>query len=256
MPTAPSTFLGRPVASGSSSSRWKPRWPSSCAPAALVVLASLNRRASRQRVACQAAKRRQKVAKEKAPTDLRDVREIKKEIKEITSEIADGQGRFASNDQNLKLEFCVRDLEPHNRENLVFDENILGGTWKVLYCSCDALIGGSFGLLNGEATQTFDIKGRKRAQRQVLLKTSFWAGLFAMEWRTVWAPIKGDVIIGEEDWYPFIFGQKIPIISFSIKGAMAWSNIYTDENMRVLRAYKKAKDSVEGLVILEKVNDS
>jgi len=198
------------------------------------------------------------VAKEKAasPQDqLREAEKIKKEIKEITKDIADGQGRFASNDTNLKLEFCVRDLEPLSREDLVYDEQILRGTWKVLYCSSDALIGGSFGLLNGEATQTFDFTGRKRAQRSVLIKTSFWAGLFAMEWKTIWAPIKGDVIIGEEDWYPFIFGQKIPIISFSIKGAVAWKNIYTDKNMRVLRSYKKAKDSVEGLVILEKISD-
>eukprot|EP00913_Durusdinium_trenchii_P029553 g27703.t1 len=182
----------------------------------------------------------------------KEVSKIKKEIKEITSTIPDGRGRFVSNDVNLRLEFCVRDLGPYNREGMAFEESILDGKWRVIFCSCDALLGGSFGLLDGEATQSFDFKGRKKIQRELRLKTEFFLGLFAMEWRTVWTPTKGDVAIGEEEWYPFIFGQKIPLFSFSIKGLMKWQNLYTDETMRVLRVSKKAS-KVEGLVILEKV---
>ncbi|CAK9107846.1 unnamed protein product [Durusdinium trenchii] len=134
---------------------------------------------------------------------------------------------------------------------MAFEESILDGKWRVIFCSCDALLGGSFGLLDGEATQSFDFKGRKKIQRELRLKTEFFLGLFA-SWLSVWTPTKGDVAIGEEEWYPFIFGQKIPLFSFSIKGLMKWQNLYTDETMRVLRVSKKAS-KVEGLVILEKV---
>ncbi|OLP87790.1 Protease Do-like 2, chloroplastic [Symbiodinium microadriaticum] len=163
-------------------------------------------------------------------------------VKEIAQQVPEGQGWLMDPAFFLQIEDAVSEMEELNSITFAADSGDLEGEWKVLFSSSNSLNAGTFGLLNGEARQVI-----RTRERKLVNTSSFWLGLFRMEWTTSWksrGPL--GMVVGREDWYPILLGFRIGLISASTEGIVEWKCTYTDENFRIFRASKEMEPLMVG----------
>ena len=202
-----------------------------------------------QLAAAKTRARRAPTPARKQKADPKLVEERKQAVKEIAQQVPEGQGWLMDPAFFLQIEDAVSEMEELNSITFAADSGDLEGEWKVLFSSSNSLNAGTFGLLNGEARQVI-----RTRERKLVNTSSFWLGLFRMEWTTSWksrGPL--GMVVGREDWYPILLGFRIGLISASTEGIVEWKCTYTDENFRIFRASKDTQKNQSSIFILERV---
>jgi len=170
-------------------------------------------------------------------TQVGDPTEAKKALKALISEVPSGNGKFADEEQKSQIKAAVRKLEQYNSYDspATTDAQVLNGEWRLLYSSMPGVPGGVFGPFAGEATQRLNV-----ASQEMVNSVSFAGGASRLEWTTKWSALSGtDWTMPEEEWYPYLFGVKMELISLSfVDTESTWTMTYTDRDFRVFKSLR------------------
>jgi len=192
-------------------------------------------------------------AAQQQPPDIEAVPEAKQALLDACSKANYKSGIFTPPDEKKEIEEAARALERLNSATTIANigSRMLNGEWKLLYSTSESISAGLWGPLVGEVTQTMEA-----GQRNLVCSTEFFGGALKMEWRTSWSAVGNqEITLPGEDWYPYLFGIRLSLWSFSNDEGVSYKMTYTDSGLRIFRQdkfEKRAGEFVSSLFVFTK----